>query len=142
VNRARLRELGFELGARAEGGVSDGGAWFATAPDGAPVVLKWFPDETVAERDARPGRSTTTPMTCPASSTAPSASSIGTTPRRRRPGRHAGASGGRDADVSISIRGQGTYVDPDVPGKYGTAELSQYGRAETKGGRDVVDGPR
>jgi Phosphotransferase enzyme family len=34
---------------------------------------------------ARPGRSTTTPMTCPASSTAPSASSIGTRRRRRRP---------------------------------------------------------
>ena len=53
VNRARLREeLGFELGARAEAGVSDEGAWFATAPNGAPVVLKWFPDETVAERYA------------------------------------------------------------------------------------------
>jgi aminoglycoside phosphotransferase (APT) family kinase protein len=52
VNRARLRELGFELGTRAEAGVSDGGGWFATAPDGAPVVLKWFPDETVAERYA------------------------------------------------------------------------------------------
>jgi len=52
VNRARLRELGFELGVRAEAGVSDEGAWFATAPDGAPVVLKWFPDETVAERYA------------------------------------------------------------------------------------------
>ena len=52
MNRARLRELGFELGARAEAGVSDEGAWFATAPDGAPVVLKWFPDETVAERYA------------------------------------------------------------------------------------------
>ena len=52
VKRARLRELGFELGARAEAGVSDDGAWFATAPDGAPVVLKWFPDETVAERYA------------------------------------------------------------------------------------------
>jgi aminoglycoside phosphotransferase (APT) family kinase protein len=51
VNRARLRELGFELGARAEGGES-GGAWFATAPDGAPVVLKWFPDEMVADRYA------------------------------------------------------------------------------------------
>ena len=47
VNRARLRELGFGLGARAEAGVSDEGAWFATAPDGAPVVLKWFPEETV-----------------------------------------------------------------------------------------------
>jgi hypothetical protein len=33
VNRTRLRELGFELGARAEAGVSDEGAWFATAPD-------------------------------------------------------------------------------------------------------------
>src|ERR671915_1111547 len=52
VNRARLRELGFELSARAGAGVSDEGAWFATAPDGAPVVLKWFPDETVAERYA------------------------------------------------------------------------------------------
>jgi aminoglycoside phosphotransferase (APT) family kinase protein len=51
VNRARLRELGFELGARAEAGVSDE-TWFATAPDGAPVVLKWFPDETVADRYA------------------------------------------------------------------------------------------
>jgi Ser/Thr protein kinase RdoA (MazF antagonist) len=52
VNRARLRKLGFELRARAEAGVSDEGAWFATAPDGAPVVLKWFPDETMAERYA------------------------------------------------------------------------------------------
>jgi aminoglycoside phosphotransferase (APT) family kinase protein len=52
VNDAELRTLGFELGARAELGVSDAGAWFATAPDGAPVVLKWFPDETVAERYA------------------------------------------------------------------------------------------
>ena len=52
VNRARLRELGFELGIRAEAGVSDEGVWFATAPDGAPVVLKCFPDETVAERYA------------------------------------------------------------------------------------------
>jgi Phosphotransferase enzyme family len=52
VNRARLRELGFELGARAQAGVSDEGAWFATAPEGAPVVLKLFPDETVAERYA------------------------------------------------------------------------------------------
>jgi Ser/Thr protein kinase RdoA (MazF antagonist) len=51
VNRARLRELGFELGARAVGGESQG-AWFATAPDGTPVVLKWFPDETVADRYA------------------------------------------------------------------------------------------
>ncbi len=52
MNRARLRELGFELGARAEAGVSDEGAWFATAPDGALVMLKWFPDETAAERYA------------------------------------------------------------------------------------------
>jgi aminoglycoside phosphotransferase (APT) family kinase protein len=50
-DRARLRELGFELGARAEAGES-GGAWFATAPDGAAVVLKWFPDEAVAARYA------------------------------------------------------------------------------------------
>ena len=52
MNRARLRELGFELGVRAEAGVSDEGAWFATAPDGAPVVLKCFSDETVADRYA------------------------------------------------------------------------------------------
>ena len=51
MNRARLRELGFELGARAEAGESEG-AWFATALDGAPVVLKWFPDERVAGRYA------------------------------------------------------------------------------------------
>jgi aminoglycoside phosphotransferase (APT) family kinase protein len=48
---ARLRELGFELGPRAEGGQSER-AWFATAPDGAPVVIKLFPDETVADRYA------------------------------------------------------------------------------------------
>ena len=47
VNRARLRELGFDLGVRSAAGVSDEGAWFATAPGGAPVVLKWFPDEIV-----------------------------------------------------------------------------------------------
>jgi hypothetical protein len=51
VDPARLRDLGFELGARAAGGES-GGAWFATAPDGAPVVLKWFADEAVADRYA------------------------------------------------------------------------------------------
>jgi aminoglycoside phosphotransferase (APT) family kinase protein len=51
MNRARLLELGFELGARAAGGRSQG-AWFATAPDGAPVVLKWFPDAAMAERYA------------------------------------------------------------------------------------------
>ena len=49
MNRAQLRELGFELGARADGGESEG-AWFAIAPDGAPVVLRWFPDQTVADR--------------------------------------------------------------------------------------------
>src|SRR5947208_1173314 len=52
VNRSRLRELGFELQSRADAGESDEGAWFATAPDGASVVLKWFPDETVADRYA------------------------------------------------------------------------------------------
>jgi Ser/Thr protein kinase RdoA (MazF antagonist) len=50
VNRELLRELGFELSTRA-GGDSQG-AWFATAPGGTPVVLKWFPDETVADRYA------------------------------------------------------------------------------------------
>jgi len=49
AGRARLRELGFELGDRAEGGQSEG-AWFATAPDGTPVVLKWFPDEIMVDR--------------------------------------------------------------------------------------------
>lgn len=51
MNPGRLRELGFELGARAEAGESEG-AWFATAPDGAPVVLKWFPGESMAGRYA------------------------------------------------------------------------------------------
>ena len=51
MNRARLRQLGFELGDRAPGGRSQG-AWFATAADGAPAVLKWFPDETMADRYA------------------------------------------------------------------------------------------
>jgi Ser/Thr protein kinase RdoA (MazF antagonist) len=51
MNRARLLQLGFELGARALGGRSQG-AWFATAPDGAPVVLKWSPGETMADRYA------------------------------------------------------------------------------------------
>src|SRR5687768_516914 len=50
VDRARLLELGFDVRARAEAGVSDGGAWFATAPDGAPVVLKWFSGEGMADR--------------------------------------------------------------------------------------------
>lgn len=47
MNRTRLHQLGFELG-RAFGGRSQG-AWFATAPDGAPVVLKWSPDETLVD---------------------------------------------------------------------------------------------
>ena len=51
MNRARLLKLGFELGARALGGRSQG-AWFATGSDGAPVVLKWSPDETMADRYA------------------------------------------------------------------------------------------
>jgi aminoglycoside phosphotransferase (APT) family kinase protein len=51
MKRARLLQLGFELGARAPGGRSQG-AWLATAPDGAPVVLKWSPDETMLERYA------------------------------------------------------------------------------------------
>jgi len=51
ISAARLRELGFDLGERAAGGESQG-AWFATGPDGLPVLLKWFPDETVADRYA------------------------------------------------------------------------------------------
>jgi Ser/Thr protein kinase RdoA (MazF antagonist) len=46
VNRVQLRELGARAGGESQG------AWFASAPDGAPVVLKWFPDETVADRYA------------------------------------------------------------------------------------------
>lgn len=42
AKRAALRELGYELGERAPGGLS-GGAWFATSAEGAPVVLKWSP---------------------------------------------------------------------------------------------------
>ncbi|HEY2707269.1 MAG TPA: aminoglycoside phosphotransferase family protein [Caulobacteraceae bacterium] len=51
MDRARLAQLGFQLGARAPGGRSQG-AWFATAADGAPVVLKWSPDGTMTERYA------------------------------------------------------------------------------------------
>ena len=51
LNRARLLRLGFELGARAPGGRSQG-AWFATARGGAPVILKWSPDATMADRYA------------------------------------------------------------------------------------------
>ena len=49
MNRARLLELGFELHTRAASGVSDE-TWFATAPSGERVVLKWFDDEAVADR--------------------------------------------------------------------------------------------
>jgi len=52
MNHERLRELGFDLRQRAETGESEDGAWFATAPDGTPVVLKWFPDSSVADRYA------------------------------------------------------------------------------------------
>lgn len=51
MNRARLLQLGFRLGARAPGGLSQG-AWLATAPDGRPVVLKWSSDPTMADRYA------------------------------------------------------------------------------------------
>lgn len=51
MNRSRLKQLGFELGARVPGGRSQG-AWFATAADGAPVVLKWSPGEAMAGRYA------------------------------------------------------------------------------------------
>ena len=51
MNRAQLLQLGFELGASVLGGRSQG-AYFATAPDGSPVVLKWSPDETMADRYA------------------------------------------------------------------------------------------
>ncbi len=52
VNPERLRELGFHLQARAEIGESERGAWHATSSDGTPVVLKWFPDESVVDRYA------------------------------------------------------------------------------------------
>jgi aminoglycoside phosphotransferase (APT) family kinase protein len=50
AQRARLLQLGFDL-ARPLGGRSQG-AWLATAPDGAPIVLKWSPGEAMAERYA------------------------------------------------------------------------------------------
>ncbi len=50
MERALLRDLGFERVRRADAGESGGGAWFATDADGTPVVLKWFPDEAVADR--------------------------------------------------------------------------------------------
>ena len=43
MDRQRLKELGYDLGPRAPGGLSQG-AWFATASDGAAVVLKWSRD--------------------------------------------------------------------------------------------------
>src|SRR5207302_7579868 len=51
VKAEQLRDLGFQLEGRASGGES-GGAWFATAADGARVVLKWFADEGMADRYA------------------------------------------------------------------------------------------
>jgi Ser/Thr protein kinase RdoA (MazF antagonist) len=51
MNRAGLLQLGFELGARAAGGRTQG-AWFATAADGAQVVLKWSDEETMVDRYA------------------------------------------------------------------------------------------
>ena len=48
----QLRVLGFDLSARAESGESAESAWFAKAPDGASVVLKWFPDASVTDRYA------------------------------------------------------------------------------------------
>src|SRR5580704_1314593 len=50
LDRARLRQLGFDLG-HALAGRSQG-AWLATAADGAPVVLKRSPDPAMAERYA------------------------------------------------------------------------------------------
>lgn len=52
MNRARVESLGFSLDRRAETGESEHGAWLATAPDGAPVVLKWLPGEAAAARYA------------------------------------------------------------------------------------------
>lgn len=48
-NLAKLAGLGFQLGERAPGGVTQG-AWFATDSHDMPVVLKWTPDQTIAER--------------------------------------------------------------------------------------------
>ncbi|HEY8171713.1 MAG TPA: phosphotransferase [Dehalococcoidia bacterium] len=50
MNEERLRDLGFQLTGRAPGG--SGGGWFAIAPDGARVVLKWFAGEDMADRYA------------------------------------------------------------------------------------------
>jgi aminoglycoside phosphotransferase (APT) family kinase protein len=49
VDRALVQQLGFSVVERAEGGRS-GGAWSATAPDGAPVVLKWSTGAADADR--------------------------------------------------------------------------------------------
>jgi aminoglycoside phosphotransferase (APT) family kinase protein len=51
VKDEQLRDLGFQLEGRAPGGES-GGAWFATAANGARVVLKWFAGEAMADRYA------------------------------------------------------------------------------------------
>lgn len=51
MNAEQLRDLGFRLEGRAPGGES-GGAWFATAADGEPVLLKWFAGQGMADRYA------------------------------------------------------------------------------------------
>jgi hypothetical protein len=48
VNAEQLRDLGFQLEGRAPGGES-GGAWFAIAPNGERVLLKWFAGEAMAD---------------------------------------------------------------------------------------------
>ncbi|MCR9136175.1 MAG: phosphotransferase [Alphaproteobacteria bacterium] len=50
MNRDRLHQLGFEL-VRDLGGRSQG-AWLATASNGSPVILKWSPFKTMANRYA------------------------------------------------------------------------------------------
>lgn len=49
MNKNKLRHLGFELGEQATGGRSQG-AWFATAYNGTPVVLKWTAGEAMIDR--------------------------------------------------------------------------------------------
>jgi hypothetical protein len=51
MNAEKLRKLGFEVEGRAPGGES-GGAWFAVAPDGERVLLKWSAGEGMAHRYA------------------------------------------------------------------------------------------
>jgi hypothetical protein len=50
---ARVRELygvSYSDVHRAADGQSGEGAWFGIDDNGHPVVVKWFPDETVAQR--------------------------------------------------------------------------------------------